>query len=250
MAPYDYSIFFDFIETYLPSGFQGIQEDDPVIQQLVRLMEANDQFLTVMNLDQIRFLYTTKRSKDILGIDPRMFNPAHLLAAIHPDDMDKLAWVNSQLLKTGGEMFQSEKDVALMSFTLRLRNASGNYINILGQNYIFYCVRPKKAVYCIRVFTNVDRCKLKKNSNHQYVGQDLTLFRFPDEQLLKIASVYSSRELEILHLIESGLSSKEISEKLFLSVHTVNTHRTNVLKKSGKANIAELIYELKNQDLL
>jgi DNA-binding NarL/FixJ family response regulator len=41
-----------------------------------------------------------------------------------------------------------------------------------------------------------------------------------------------------------GLSSEEIAERLFLSVHTINTHRRNILQKSGKPAIAELIYDL------
>ncbi len=78
----------------------------------------------------------------------------------------------------------------------------------------------------------------------------MSLFRFPDEKLLQIGPPYSTRELEIIKLIESGLSSKQIAEKLFLSVYTVSTHRTNILEKSGKATIADLIYELKEQGLL
>jgi DNA-binding NarL/FixJ family response regulator len=37
---------------------------------------------------------------------------------------------------------------------------------------------------------------------------------------------------------------------LFLSKYTVNTHRKNILEKSGKASIAELIYELYEIGLL
>jgi len=65
-----------------------------------------------------------------------------------------------------------------------------------------------------------------------------------------MGSGFSDREMEILKLIESGLGSKEIAEKLFLSVHTVNTHRRNILEKFGKAQISDLIYELKEKGLL
>jgi len=41
----------------------------------------------------------------------------------------------------------------------------------------------------------------------------------------------SKRELEILREIGNGLSGKEISEKLFISVHTVKTHRENLCEK-------------------
>jgi DNA-binding NarL/FixJ family response regulator len=43
----------------------------------------------------------------------------------------------------------------------------------------------------------------------------------------------SSRETEIIQLISAGMTNKEIAEKLFLSVHTVKTHRKNIIKKLG-----------------
>lgn len=52
----------------------------------------------------------------------------------------------------------------------------------------------------------------------------------------------SSRETELIHLIAEGLTNKEIAEKLFLSVHTIKTHRKNIIKKLGFTfkNTAEL----------
>ena len=68
--------------------------------------------------------------------------------------------------------------------------------------------------------------------------------------MLMKGNIFSSREFEIIRLIESGLSTEEIANKLFLSVHTVNTHRRNILEKSGKQTIADLIYDLKERGFL
>ncbi len=45
------------------------------------------------------------------------------------------------------------------------------------------------------------------------------------------AQSLTKREMEILRLVAHGLSSKEIADKLYLSVSTVNTHRTNLMHK-------------------
>jgi len=81
-------------------------------------------------------------------------------------------------------------------------------------------------------------------------GSDLSNFRFPDDELLKLSVPFSDREFEIIRLIESGMTSEEIAEKIFLSVHTVNTHRRNILTKSGKETMSELIYDLMDQGVL
>jgi DNA-binding NarL/FixJ family response regulator len=51
----------------------------------------------------------------------------------------------------------------------------------------------------------------------------------------------SSREVEILELISQGLTNNEIADKIFLSVHTVATHRKNLMKKFNAKNNVDLV---------
>ncbi|MFM7160759.1 MAG: response regulator [Planctomycetaceae bacterium] len=51
----------------------------------------------------------------------------------------------------------------------------------------------------------------------------------------------SDREMEIFRLIGQGLSTKALAESLYLSPHTIDTHRENIKQKLGLANAAELI---------
>lgn len=49
------------------------------------------------------------------------------------------------------------------------------------------------------------------------------------------------RELEILGLVAKGMNTKAIAQKLFISEHTVKTHRKNIQVKLGTTNVAELV---------
>lgn len=51
----------------------------------------------------------------------------------------------------------------------------------------------------------------------------------------------TKRELEIVNMIKDGHSSREISEKLFISKRTVEVHRYNIFKKLDVNNITSLI---------
>ena len=61
---------------------------------------------------------------------------------------------------------------------------------------------------------------------------------------------YSKREIEILKLVSLGFSSKKIGEQLFISSHTVDTHRRNMLKKTGKKDSTELVFYAKENGLI
>jgi len=55
------------------------------------------------------------------------------------------------------------------------------------------------------------------------------------------------RELEILKWIMDGLASKQIAERLHISIHTVNAHRKNMLRKTNCTNFSEIVkYAIKH----
>lgn len=56
------------------------------------------------------------------------------------------------------------------------------------------------------------------------------------------------REVDVLRLVAMGHSNKEIADKLFISVHTVITHRKNITEKLGIKSISGLtVYAIINQ---
>lgn len=79
----------------------------------------------------------------------------------------------------------------------------------------------------------------------KYFAEDLLMpdNTIPDESDSQPTLIHelTEREKEILALIALGLSNKEIGDKLFISHRTVDTHRTNLMKKLDVHNIAGLI---------
>jgi DNA-binding NarL/FixJ family response regulator len=53
--------------------------------------------------------------------------------------------------------------------------------------------------------------------------------------------VISKREGEIITFIAEGYTNTQIAEKLFLSAHTINTHRKNIMSKLGVKNTAGIV---------
>ncbi|MBP6659212.1 MAG: response regulator transcription factor [Chitinophagales bacterium] len=66
----------------------------------------------------------------------------------------------------------------------------------------------------------------------------------------KDAPLLTRREKEILILIADGLTNNEIATKLFLSPHTIDSHRKNLFIKFDVNNVALLIKKASQLDLL
>lgn len=58
------------------------------------------------------------------------------------------------------------------------------------------------------------------------------------------------RELEVLHLIAEGLSTKEMANRLFVSENTVKTHTGRVLEKLGASRRTQAVQVAKSQRII
>ena len=240
----DYSTLFNFIECFAPSGFNNINTDHPMILKTEKFMAEKNQFLTVSDMIEWKFLYTSNRSFQMLGIEPADLNPYHLIDAIHPNDTLRHNQSLVKIFNLVSELFNTGKGSSVLSTNLKFRNPAGKYSNMLVQSYLFYARFPHKTVYRVQVHTNIDHFKIMGKGFHYYVGNDLSYFKYPDNELLNMGYMLSKRELEIIKLVEAGLYTEQIAEKLFLSPNTIKTHRRNILHKAGKASISELVYDL------
>jgi DNA-binding NarL/FixJ family response regulator len=62
-----------------------------------------------------------------------------------------------------------------------------------------------------------------------------------DSDLKKILTILSFSELQVLSLLTNDLSSEDISQKLYISVSTVNNHRCAILRKLNLKNTAGMV---------
>ncbi len=61
---------------------------------------------------------------------------------------------------------------------------------------------------------------------------------------------WSERELEVILQISEGMTSKEIASHLFISEHTVKTHRKNIFRKLKVKDVTELLQFAMNNGIL
>lgn len=94
-----------------------------------------------------------------------------------------------------------------------------------------------------QLLTAIQTVSAGNNYFDQQIQQQLLDYFKAKKTASDLRGELSGREMEIVREIAKGGSSKAISERLFLSEHTVRTHRRNILQKLGLHNTAELIHK-------
>ena len=80
-------------------------------------------------------------------------------------------------------------------------------------------------------------------SNRFFCNSILEIVMAPHEEAIANCEPtdLSKREFEVLELIAKGHRTVDIAEKLFVSIHTINSHGKNILKKLNLKSPAQLI---------
>jgi DNA-binding NarL/FixJ family response regulator len=91
----------------------------------------------------------------------------------------------------------------------------------------------------------------KVSQGGKYVTSSLAerlVFNLEKATTLPLHETLSDREFQVMCLIASGLTVKQIAEKLYLSVKTISTYRSRILEKMNLKNNAEIThYAIKNE---
>jgi len=120
------------------------------------------------------------------------------------------------------------------------RNAQDKYLNVMSRQRVIQQDAHGKA-WIIMGEVNIlpDQRPLDEVQGitvNLKTGQILTFFHATGN-----GTSLSGREIEILKLVQSGSLSKEIADKLCVSLNTVNNHRKNILRKLQVNNSMEAI---------
>ncbi len=122
----------------------------------------------------------------------------------------------------------------LLENRIKLLNNGNVVVAIVSSNKITDYLFPFKEIISVNDYDSTVNKKLDRI--------------FPSEAAKDSRSVLTKREEDILKNVAQGLSSQEIADKLFISRHTVVTHRKNICGKLGIKTVSGLtLYALVNK---
>jgi DNA-binding NarL/FixJ family response regulator len=207
-------------------------DDHAVVRDSIAIMLAQ--------LDDIQIVGSLSSGEELIS-KMRDLNPDMIIMDIHMKGMtgiEATRWVKERNNKVKVILLSMEVKKELVS--------AGIQSGIDG--YLPKDVEKSTLIEAIRVVSKGEK----------YFNEAITNLVFEDfynrevaarqtKQHLQLTDL-SKREMEVLQLIASGQSDKEVADQLFISAKTVNTHKMHILDKLGLKNTAELVrYAIKNE---
>jgi DNA-binding CsgD family transcriptional regulator len=209
------------------------------------IFKVGESYFFTFDVKNGEFTSISDEIKSILGFDPNSINAAFFLNQIHPDDRPYFLNFESILHDFYLNLPLDKIDQYKIQYDFRIADSAGNWKRILHQMLILEFNDNKNIVTSLGIHTEISHLKQHGIPNLSFIGLNgnpsfYNYGQLADNSVNKKPQ-FTKRELEILRLIIAGNSSSLISEELFVSIHTVNSHRKNILKKSNCASLSELL---------
>lgn len=197
-----------------------LADDHSIVRKGISLVLEND--------DQIEIIGQASDGKEAIEMVEQL-NPQVLVADISMPELNGIELtklVISKELSTHILILSThfEEEYILKSFDA---GASGYLPKDADEDEVISAIRTiskGEVYYTPEVSQILAQSVIKKHKKELGENKELT-----------------EREVEVLQLVVDGLSNKEIADKLFISVRTVDTHRRNLMEKLEAKNTAELV---------
>lgn len=136
---------------------------------------------------------------------------------------------------------EEKADYKLIS-EFRVLNANNNYVKVIEQQQALEITSSGSLWLALSIMDispnqrNMEEVGISELLNFR-TGKIIPFVESEEQATISL----TRRETEVLKLVKDGLLSKEISDKLAISMHTVNTYRQRVLEKLGANNSMEAV---------
>ncbi len=173
-------------------------------------------------------------------MEARAEGPDFFFRVMHGPDLPFVLETTVRTFKFLDSVPTAERKDWKLSFDFRIRHAAGRLVRLLQQVLVLE-LDARGNPWLVLIANDLapmgpgDEAPSRRLENLK-TGEHRLFGRAEEE-----GKGLSQRELEILGLVAEGLPSREIAERLYISVATVNNHRRRILEKLDTRSSAEAV---------
>lgn len=197
------------------------------------------QCLYVMDWRASKITFS-KGVEEFLGYTDNELDPQLIFNICHPDDKKFV----TRIIK-GVVIHCSKNNISgngeYLNMTFRVLKKDGTYVNILRQSSTYHYDMEGRFISSLSLLTDITFIKNINRVEWDIYAKDLDIAMVKESVFKEFNKFFTKREKEVIIALAKGLTNDQIAEKLFISKHTVSTHRKNILAKSKCSNARELV---------
>lgn len=215
-------------------------------QKLDQFLVLRNQFFIICDYKKKLNVYVHENVNGITGYERDLFfDFGFVLSLIHSEDRESVYEFSKRSISLARDYNNSllnDPFFVIFSVDFRFKCKNGNYIKLNKQNCCFKTDDKGNMVYAFIHFTDISHIKKNDNVRFSWFGNPDYKLYFGDliqkhQQHFKL----TKREKDVLSMLSEGESATQIARRLSVSVHTIISHRKNLLHKTGAKNTAQLI---------
>lgn len=210
---------------------------------LLNLFQPGTFYYYVFNIFHAEFDFVSPSVTDVLGYQYEEMNILFFLNILHPDDKPFFLQFEQRITEFFKNLPFDKIHKYKMQYDFRMRAKDGRYVRLLHQA-VQIDYDETNYYRTMSVDTDITHIKPAGTPSFSIIGLDgePSYFNITEfNTLTQSFDLFTRREREVLKLIVENKSSKEIAELLFISQHTVNAHRKNILRKANAKTPLELV---------
>ena len=214
-------------------------------KKLLHLFQPGTYYYYVFNIFQADFELVSPGVTSVLGYDPEEIDIHLFLEILHPDDKPYFLEFERRITEFFKALPYEKIQNYKMQYDFRMRTKDNRYIRLLHQA-VQIDFDESNFYRTLDIDTDITHIKpdgipcfsiIGLEGEPSYYNIDIT----KTNALARSYDLFTRKEREILKLIIENNNSREIAEKLFISPHTVNAHRKNILRKAQAQTPLELV---------
>jgi DNA-binding CsgD family transcriptional regulator len=221
---------------------------------LERLSEIENSSVSVVDLYKKKYIFLGSRHLEPFENTLGEYEPQdafYFVQLFHPDDLPIVMDSYKKTFNFFLSLPEEERKDYKLILNYRQRDKNGKYLNIIVQLVVLE-LDKKGNIWLMLIIDDLLPDKISFEGVNRRLIHIKTgkICLFKDELASNKKTILSTREVEVLGMVSKGFASKEIADKLFLSVNTVNNHRQNILEKVRAVNTTEAVLYARNLGLL
>jgi DNA-binding CsgD family transcriptional regulator len=223
------------------------------IALLERMAEVENSSIAVFDLYKKEFVTIRSKYREYVNADleaAQKYGPAYYISIMHPDDGPVVLDTYKKVFEFSFNLPVEERKDYKTIFNFRL-GYQGKYFHFVQQIVTLELTQSGKIWLGLSLSDMLPENEKFEKVNRRVINlRNGKYYLFDADDNENTWQNLSKRELEVLGLVSKGFISKEIADKLFISVNTVNNHRQNILEKIKATNTNEAIRYARNLGLL